>query len=220
MKLKSLTRAAAAAGAALALSATVAMAQVPFQYYTTGFFANNGGLGTCSGAAATVATCSGAGLTLTFNGFDGSTVAPSYGSGSVVRLGSFEVTGNGAVTVPPPDITFTLLINQVMPNVATGQTVGSITGTITRPVGGPYDGSLLWQPSPEVVQIDPVLYDIIFRDLQGNMSSDGLVIAAAGSTTIEAYATVTPEPATVALLGTGIAGLGLFGLRRRNAQQA
>ena len=37
---------------------------------------------------------------------------------------------------------------------------------------------------------------------------------------IVADAQVVPEPATVALLGTGIVGLGLFGLRRRNATQA
>lgn len=52
------------------------------------------------------------------------------------------------------------------------------------------------------------------------MSANGTAPVSFSAEFVVADAQVVPEPATVALLGTGIVGLGLFGLRRRNAQQA
>ena len=50
------------------------------------------------------------------------------------------------------------------------------------------------------------------------MSPNGTMPVAISAEFIVADAQVVPEPATVALLGTGIVGLGLFGVRRRATQ--
>jgi len=52
------------------------------------------------------------------------------------------------------------------------------------------------------------------------MSPNGTAPVSISAEFIVAEAQVVPEPATVLLLGTGVAALGLFGVRRRNAMQA
>lgn len=70
----------------------------------------------------------------------------------------------------------------------------------------------------------PLAYQGIFTAQFANLTPAEVVAAIETGGTLpvsfSAEFAVVPEPATVVLLGTGIAGLGLFGLRRRNGMQA
>lgn len=193
-----------ASAAVLMVLATTASANAQlFDYYTHGAF--SGGFG-CSDSGAT-ASCVFGSLTLTFNGFDDPDV---YSGPASVDLGTFTVTGTGIETVDFGDLTFTLWIYQTVPTVLDDGVGGSIAGTIQR---GPNSGQLVWRPDFTRITLPPTIYDIILD----NTNQDGFVIPAGGSGILRANVTVTPEPASMALMATGL--IGVIGLARRRRQK-
>lgn len=190
-------RSVAAGAVALSLSAAVAGAQT-FSYKTTGEFFSTV-IGNCNGTP----VCGSAASNLTFTGVESGNIA----SGSFITLGSFAWTGAMDQTAVGTDVMFTLFVEQMSPTAGTGDFSGYITGSIK--LGPTNSSSIIWTPNSQSLTISPVNYKLDFT--QGY---DGVVIPTFGST-VTGMAVVTPEPGTILLLGTGIAGLGLFGLRRR-----
>ena len=197
--------------AATVLTAATASAQA-VNYSTTGQF--SGLPGFCSDPVAlTVVTCSVGGATgfdLTFTGANGI----NLGTPTSASIGSFLLTGPLAGSVvAPPGVTFTLIINQTTPGApGTGAFVGAITGTVeTSPITGDRS-QLVWRPQ-QFVNIGPVNYEFIF-DTTSPANGTGRNIAINAVTSLEARVTV-PEPATVLLMGSGLAALGFFGARRK-----
>jgi hypothetical protein len=161
---------------------------VPVTYSTTG---------SIGGGGSSVTFGSGGDLTtITFTGITNSTVQAN--PFTFASLGEFKttVTGNGATITP--GTTFTLTITQTNPSSGTGQLVGTMNGTIQQ------DSSTgLVTFSVSSVTINGVTYSLTNNPLPLVPPSTNN-----GVTTVQAQITAAvPEPATMLLLGTGLAGV-------------